>query len=641
MAAPLETPPLGRAFFLEYDKQDTNFPIVGIIRHPNAGNGTIPPDLGDPCPDPKYTATHVLTEYKVQQPDFRVLEVYQILPGPLTYEKKVDRETNTVTEVETQEVVKGTVVPGQTISGNVVTMVEEKNLNDAKSVKITTKITVPDGTSAGGQLDPFPAVHSLQVDGDARGAISETTIQVVEPDTEPEPDGFKVLESSVQAIDQFTSKKTYKALADGEEWPVLETRKLGESGVIPAKFMSGVKLIETDEVVDPSEEPDPTSFSDLESSVKQISATKANKKGIVKDGDYPELLGKQTGTWGVERIEESVQEDDSIDSGFGVKSSSNNPANEHAGIRQSVVYDTPESSNIIATLHEQSTDPATKTVVDTIKQLVDAADALDLAEDMRDDGYFTEVQPYDKWHSILISSKVTSPPETEVTYHMKGYDFPDFLDTIGIDWSVSKGHSEEAMVPDDWSVTQPRQYSVHGQANVSTGANVYIKVLNGYRGPVVARRTRTFSITQPEDEPSIHKIIPVTGTVVIKSADVDRSLTKRYDAVGASFRAGAQVHTVTLGPICHSGSVTLVNSDPVDDDPDYFSEDVAVSTGSLPWGGSYPAISFTLSAYGSATLYLPDSTNPPESGEWMTVADDVERWKFNMWVREVVEIKVP
>lgn len=88
-----ETPPLAKAFFLEYDHGDTNYPIVGIARDPKEGLGMTPPQLGTYCRDTRYSS-HIFTELRVTHPDQRHIEVYRLLPGPWETSESLDPRKN-------------------------------------------------------------------------------------------------------------------------------------------------------------------------------------------------------------------------------------------------------------------------------------------------------------------------------------------------------------------------------------------------------------------------------------------------------------------------------------------------------------------------------------------------------------------
>jgi hypothetical protein len=129
-------------------------------------------------------------------------------------------------------------------------------------------------------------------------------------------------------------------------------------------------------------------------------------------------------------------------------------------------------------------------------------------------------------------------------------------------------------------------------------------------------------------------IIPVTGTVVIKAVDRERSEQSSYAGGSIGERVTSTATTIKIGPVIHNG-VSLISV------PGNLTQSAFATTGSLPWGGTYPAVTVTIAGEATATLTLPASTNPPASGQWFVISDEVEEWRLGIYVRDVVEIQVP
>ena len=79
--AQFEVPPIGMLFVTEYDQNNTDYPIIGVVRDPRVGVGQSTPEIGAACPDPRYP-NHTFIGTKVTQWDQRILWLYQNLPGP-------------------------------------------------------------------------------------------------------------------------------------------------------------------------------------------------------------------------------------------------------------------------------------------------------------------------------------------------------------------------------------------------------------------------------------------------------------------------------------------------------------------------------------------------------------------------------
>jgi hypothetical protein len=111
---------------------------------------------------------------------------------------------------------------------------------------------------------PGPVVVGKQIN--QRGDLETVEVQTVAAGTAPDADSFLIISSSVEPVDSIKSKRkkssvtTYTTLTSKE-------KKSGILGITTS----------TDDVVDPSTEPDSLSATVLQSSVQQISKTKARK----------------------------------------------------------------------------------------------------------------------------------------------------------------------------------------------------------------------------------------------------------------------------------------------------------------------------------------------------------------------------
>lgn len=80
--ASLELPPVGTTFILSYDQNDTDYPIIAIVRDPRQGDGQTVPELFTPHPNTAKYPNHVFVGSTTQSLQTRSLWTYRILPGP-------------------------------------------------------------------------------------------------------------------------------------------------------------------------------------------------------------------------------------------------------------------------------------------------------------------------------------------------------------------------------------------------------------------------------------------------------------------------------------------------------------------------------------------------------------------------------
>jgi hypothetical protein len=141
---------------------------------------------------------------------------------------------------------------------------------------------------------PGPVVVGKQIN--QRGDVETVEVQTVAAGTAPDTDSFLITSSSVDPVDSIKSKRkkssvtTYTTLTSKE-------KKSGILGITTS----------TDDMVEPSTEPDALSATVLQSSVQQISKTKARK--VTTSIDNTITLGgaqKREGLLGEVRTSESI-----------------------------------------------------------------------------------------------------------------------------------------------------------------------------------------------------------------------------------------------------------------------------------------------------------------------------------------------
>lgn len=141
---------------------------------------------------------------------------------------------------------------------------------------------------------PGPAVPTKRYN--ERGDLETVIVQTVPPDTQPDPDGLLVTGSQVEQVETGKGVKTTATVQDHALLQIKEKKEglLGET-------------ITTDDIVDPSTNPDALSQTIVASTVEQYTATKARKRTTTSTGPAS-LTGKQNkgGLLGNTSIVESI-----------------------------------------------------------------------------------------------------------------------------------------------------------------------------------------------------------------------------------------------------------------------------------------------------------------------------------------------
>jgi hypothetical protein len=146
----LPIPAPGLLFVQGYDQDDTDFPILGVVRDPKAGLGLTPPELGDTDSFPansQYTAAQGFRFVGVKVTDWeeRVLWTYRILPGAWGAAKETAAEDGvTITAVERVNVAAN-IAYGDTSASGVNTVVTSEPIDNylAKEIRTTRPIAGP------------------------------------------------------------------------------------------------------------------------------------------------------------------------------------------------------------------------------------------------------------------------------------------------------------------------------------------------------------------------------------------------------------------------------------------------------------------------------------------------------------------
>jgi hypothetical protein len=435
---------------------------------------------------------------------------------------------------------------------------------------------------------------------------------------------------------------------DGPEWT---TKSLGQDNLIPQKYRRQITTVRTKQEVEPGTEPTALG-GDLTSSVVEQQdntgkAVRVNTTEIIEENAAP-LIGALTDTWGINTTEESlVVEGTPVVSGYGVKASKVDPTGDGKSVLSTERYPTDVGNDgIIYTLIGREVDETTDAVIRVSKSLVDASRAEALAAAA--DGY-AELQPIDKWHSIMIVSKLITPPQTKTWKETGEISLPNQLSEVGVIWdSDIQGDAGSAGVDSQAEVISNNlSWSASAEASVvgSVFGRPYTKVTAGFRGAAEITVVRTFHATPPTADIAAHVFSPVYGTLTLRGVQGQHQARGTARGVGdiqVSNSLNYRRHIDTklaitqFGPFEHVGlaltetgdlkTVTLTKTS---------------TGGSTPDSEPYPTAVATLSLEGSVSLDIPPSSTPLGPGDTFIVSVGVSPWRYGYWVKEVRTAKIP
>jgi hypothetical protein len=370
-----------------------------------------------------------------------------------------------------------------------------------------------------------------------------------------------------------------------------------------------------------------------------------------------DLTGQATGQWGVESTSRrSVDNGSSADFGFGIKGSQVQPQGDGSSLKQTELYP-PDSNNdgVIYTLRGQEEDETTKAVVSVEKSLVEAETVesgrvANYIAGLRSNNYTVEVQPLDKWHSITVASKITSPPQNETWTETGGISLPNRLLEVGVIWDKKIDSNAGTAGVDNIAGVESEDISWNVKAEAAiTGSfsgRPFTKVEAGYNGPAEMTVVRTFTFGEPTTPISVRNFKPVFGYITIFGIAQQRNGTS-YVAGQGDIRAASGAYTRfdgdtdmvvhDFGPIEHNNPTLQALGDGIG----ALTGNISASGGSVPGGGSYPTINLSLNLQASASLELPPSSVPLLSGQTFIKQVVTRPWRLGWWVREVYTAKVP
>lgn len=300
------------------------------------------------------------------------------------------------------------------------------------------------------------------------------------------------------------------------------------------------------------------------------------------------------------------------------------------------------ATGVVAISEEELTDENTGIIIDVTKYLVEADKAASYATTLRADANKFVERKSGPTHrlDILIASKIraSSLPASETFYFQQAYNFPDVLSSITMDWSLGESQGASASLPQNWQTGDPKSYELSVSAEQDVDGAPRAVMSQGPQGQFKARRVVTYSIGRPPGyvEGAITPLVfsPSYAVLTVKTTGQRNSRSSGQNSASFSARANTSARTYVLGPFLHN-SVSLVNA---------FSTPTplvqAATTGSVPWGGQYPALSTGATGTGVATMSLPSSSQPLSTG-WHTVDDDLQKLFLNLYRRSITSIYFP
>lgn len=373
--------------------------------------------------------------------------------------------------------------------------------------------------------------------------------------------------------------------------------------------------------------------------VRRIYIKKANQQG------------DSTGTWGVELNKERVVVAGAqTPYGFGIKSAAVDPIGNGHAVEVRVDYPTPIEDNVIYTLTAQEHDDTTGAIIDTSKTLVNAAAAVALATTRRTAGFYTEIQPLDKWHSILIGAKINTMPKDETWNETGRIELPDVLEQIGVIWDANTDKDAGTAGVDNIATIIAREYNwtVSAEAAIvgSVSGRPFVKIKDGFRGNANVSVSRTYHEGPPAGSITPFNFNTVQGTLAIHGVSKNINAQSSKNGIGDISISGKarlkysyddSLMIQHVGPVVHGGSLVITE---LGDSPT-ITDSVVASGGSVPGGGLYPVATANLNITAKASIQIPDSSAPLSSGGSFILHVDVRPWRLGVWVKDVYTAYVP
>jgi hypothetical protein len=625
-------------YAIKYSGEDPTKPIY-LRTYTLPRSGYTPLSKG--TPDPVYS-TAVLVEEEVQrikddQNDgqldseyLKVIRVYETLPGPgLTTKKKgaagsIPAKFQAARQVTiTKTTVDASTQPDDTSSTIVESSVEQSTVAKAQKVNSVLDATIVTltGEKVTSQQQVATVTETMVPTGSGQDVVTPNAL-TLEGVVDNLGNGQSVV-TQVQAPSLFPETQLSR------EKPLWG---------IPMKFKVADPPLKTSHVVEGTVSDSDVTLGawDMDATAEQITEFKKKvSKSSMSEGEI-DLVGTQTGTWGVETVTEKLLvEVSEVTGAYLTKEDSIDPLGDGRAVEKTIKY--PESP---ATLVEYRMDETTGIGITMEKSLVDPTSSLPSV------GVHQRVdrQPIDKWNTIQIISTLDTNtlPAPEVWNSVSHYTFPDVLVEVGVGFRNTTGGGAGSSGPNFNTI--PDNFSWHSSAEGNSVSDIrpeiYLKKKKGHSGPVNVQVTRTYLTSPPTNTQEVTKIEQVYGTVVVSGYGHESSGRAGSSGVGPntyvtevsnSARVSSFVQVSEVGPfVWASGALTL--SGGVLLNPGSFSSDVYTHDASAL--GTYLGAP-KATAGASAAIFLPPSSSILGPGDTLIIDCRVEKWRFGIWIQEV------
>jgi hypothetical protein len=633
--------------------------------YPDEPWGTSIEDIGLPPREVDKFIGYELVEIEPVAGSEDLYWIFQKLDGPIWKDTSSGTESmipqkfrRQVTTVKTEQEVDPDTQP-TTLAGDLNLSVIQAQKNTGKATRLEITETIDPGVAPleGERFAPDGVILATEEELVTEGDPSDKGFLVSQSDVAPLGDGKAIKETSIAR-----KRTTGGSTVDG--WPQGEIKSKGQGSLTPAKFKRQVTTIQTATqvsldalYVDDIPSPDALSGDEVQITHKKINDFRYEKiieEELIEATDL--LEGQKTDTWGINTTEEQVVVDQSpVDSGFGINASQVAPLGNGKSIKLTERYPVAES-DIIYKLESQRTDSSTKIVLDIDKELVNASAAKSLAATRRSTGWYTELQPLDKWHTIMLSTKVdmSTLPASESWYETTNINHPNELQEVGVIWDIDKDFNNGTSGTNDNNYIELEEvsWSVAAEASV-TGAitgRPYTKIKSGKQGAAEVHVERRYFNGPPTDIIIPYSFQPVYGQILIKGMQGTTQARGTQSGIGtnridnglfykSNYDGDLAIHN--FGPFVHSNPALTILGDSGSESPEISNYTSTASTGTLPGTGYYPAVAATLNIFGDVSLQLPASSPILTSGQQYISHVEIKEWGFNVWIREVYTVTVP
>lgn len=455
--------------------------------------------------------------------------------------------------------------------------------------------------------------------------------------------------STYDPIDETKSVKTTKVprrkKSDGtyeDGYPVKQVKAKGQDDLTPAKFRRLVTTSETTttEALDAAHVDDIPDPADPAGDQNRITHQKLNDDQYAKTigtetiaEHAAPLVGGRTSEWGVlTSSERVVNEGSAVPHAEGVAQASVNPFGNGKAEESKLLYPA-DVDGVIGSLEDLDTDPQTGAITKITKMLVTNSKLASVMAGFSA-GYFLETKQQDQHHTVLIASRMTTPPPLETYWTSENIRLPDQLEEILVLFNKQIGGGNGTSFDESGNGFSG---SASANASASISPSISFKLSAGFSGRTKAKVTRSYQDGPPNAstvEP--FNIVPVSGSVTLigssrsASGSVTKTISDTRSGTSISNREsiGSDTRVIQIGPFLND-SVPINGSDAAQT-PTYTGQ----NQGTFAFASAR--------AEGQVIISLGTSTpGRISSGQVVARYQRSERWRLGWWVVETVEVYAP